>query len=52
MPYDLGGVTRGLVPELQRADAFRIRYDAVTLRGLLRLPRPANRYAAPAEGAR
>jgi len=52
VPYDLGGVTRGLVPELQRADAFRIRYDAVTLRGLLRLPRPANRYAAPAEGAR
>jgi alkanesulfonate monooxygenase SsuD/methylene tetrahydromethanopterin reductase-like flavin-dependent oxidoreductase (luciferase family) len=46
LPYDLGQITRRLVPELQRRDAFRTRYEADTLRGLLGLPRPANRYAA------
>jgi alkanesulfonate monooxygenase SsuD/methylene tetrahydromethanopterin reductase-like flavin-dependent oxidoreductase (luciferase family) len=46
LPYDLTRITRGLVPELQRRGLFRDSYQADTLRGLLGLPRPANRYAA------
>ena len=46
VPHDLEQITRGLVPELQRRGAFRTAYEAATLRGLLGLPRPANRYAA------
>ncbi|MDO0924715.1 LLM class flavin-dependent oxidoreductase [Streptomyces sp. TG1A-8] len=46
--HDLPAITRGLVPELQRRDAFRRVYEADTLRGLLGLARPANRYAAAA----
>jgi alkanesulfonate monooxygenase SsuD/methylene tetrahydromethanopterin reductase-like flavin-dependent oxidoreductase (luciferase family) len=47
IPHDLTQITRGLVPELQRRGAFRTAYPdgAGTLRGLLGLPRPANRYA-------
>lgn len=45
LPVDLTRITRGLVPELQRRGAFRTAYEADTLRGLLGLPRPANRYA-------
>ncbi|MGW1255430.1 LLM class flavin-dependent oxidoreductase [Streptomyces sp. NPDC002513] len=45
--HDLPRITRGLVPELQRRGAFRTAYEAGTLRGLLGLARPANRYAAP-----
>ncbi|MFF7945555.1 LLM class flavin-dependent oxidoreductase [Streptomyces griseorubiginosus] len=44
--HDLPAITRGLVPELQRRNAFRTAYEADTLRGLLGLARPANRYAA------
>jgi alkanesulfonate monooxygenase SsuD/methylene tetrahydromethanopterin reductase-like flavin-dependent oxidoreductase (luciferase family) len=44
VPHDLEAITRGLVPELQRRGAFRTSYEASTLRGLLGLPRPANRY--------
>ncbi|MFD5575101.1 LLM class flavin-dependent oxidoreductase [Streptomyces cadmiisoli] len=44
--HDLPAITRGLVPELQRRGAFRRAYEADTLRRLLGLPRPANRYAA------
>ncbi|WP_329342120.1 LLM class flavin-dependent oxidoreductase [Streptomyces sp. NBC_00663] len=44
--HDLPAITRALVPELQRRDAFRRAYEADTLRGLLGLARPANRYAA------
>jgi alkanesulfonate monooxygenase SsuD/methylene tetrahydromethanopterin reductase-like flavin-dependent oxidoreductase (luciferase family) len=44
--HDLPRITRDLVPELQRRGAFRTRYEADTLRGLLGLTRPANRYAA------
>ncbi|GAA2242689.1 LLM class flavin-dependent oxidoreductase [Streptomyces amakusaensis] len=44
--HDLEGITRGLVPELRRRDAFRHAYEADTLRGLLGLARPANRYTA------
>ena len=44
--HDLPAITRGLVPELQRRGVFRTAYEADTLRGLLGLPRPANRYAA------
>lgn len=46
IPDDLEAITRGLVPELQQRGAFRREYEAPTLRGLLGLPRPANRYAA------
>ncbi|WP_236788911.1 LLM class flavin-dependent oxidoreductase [Amycolatopsis sp. GM8] len=46
LPHDLTAITRGLVPELQRRGAFRREYEANTLRGLLGLDRPANRYAA------
>ncbi|MEV4248041.1 LLM class flavin-dependent oxidoreductase [Streptosporangium canum] len=45
LPADLTAITRGLVPELQRRDAFRRAYGAATLRGHLGLPRPASRYA-------
>jgi alkanesulfonate monooxygenase SsuD/methylene tetrahydromethanopterin reductase-like flavin-dependent oxidoreductase (luciferase family) len=45
LPHDLRQVTTGLVPELQRRGLFRTTYEATTLRGLLGLPRPANRYA-------
>ncbi|GAA2648006.1 LLM class flavin-dependent oxidoreductase [Paractinoplanes durhamensis] len=48
LPDDLVAITRGLVPELRRRGAFRSEYEASTLRGLLGLARPANRY----EGAR
>ncbi|XVU29614.1 LLM class flavin-dependent oxidoreductase [Actinoplanes sp. CA-054009] len=44
LPYDLEAITRGLVPELRRRGAFRTEYEAPTLRGLLGLIRPANRY--------
>jgi alkanesulfonate monooxygenase SsuD/methylene tetrahydromethanopterin reductase-like flavin-dependent oxidoreductase (luciferase family) len=44
--HDLPAITRQLVPELQRRGVFRRAYEADTLRGLLGLPRPANRYAA------
>jgi alkanesulfonate monooxygenase SsuD/methylene tetrahydromethanopterin reductase-like flavin-dependent oxidoreductase (luciferase family) len=43
--HDLPLITGGLVPELQSRGAFRTAYEADTLRGLLGLPRPANRYA-------
>lgn len=45
LPHDLTTITSALVPELQRRGAFRESYEADTLRGLLRLPRPENRYA-------
>jgi len=43
--HDLPRIGRDLVPELQRRGRFRDTYDASTLRGLLGLARPANRYA-------
>jgi alkanesulfonate monooxygenase SsuD/methylene tetrahydromethanopterin reductase-like flavin-dependent oxidoreductase (luciferase family) len=46
IPHDLEAITRTLVPELQRRGVFRPAYEADTLRGLLGLSRPANRYAA------
>jgi len=45
---DLPAIARGLVPELQRRGAYRTSYPegwAGTLRGLLGMDRPANRYA-------
>jgi alkanesulfonate monooxygenase SsuD/methylene tetrahydromethanopterin reductase-like flavin-dependent oxidoreductase (luciferase family) len=45
IPHDLRQTTRGLVPELQRRGAFRNNYESSTLRGLLGLSRPVNRYA-------
>ncbi|MCX5384643.1 LLM class flavin-dependent oxidoreductase [Streptomyces sp. NBC_00083] len=44
--HDLEQITRHLVPELQRRAAFRHAYEASTLRGLLGLARPLNRYTA------
>jgi alkanesulfonate monooxygenase SsuD/methylene tetrahydromethanopterin reductase-like flavin-dependent oxidoreductase (luciferase family) len=50
LPHDLTQIVDGLVPELQRRGVFRTSYptdpQASTLRGLLGLARPANRYAA------
>lgn len=44
IPHDLQQITDVLVPELQHRGLFRESYEASTLRGLLGLPRPANRY--------
>ncbi|MDF6045854.1 LLM class flavin-dependent oxidoreductase [Streptomyces sp. JH14] len=44
--HDVPAISRSLVPELQRRDTFRRAYEADTLRGLLGLTRPTNRYAA------
>ncbi|GIH62842.1 LLM class flavin-dependent oxidoreductase [Microbispora siamensis] len=46
LPHDLAAITRGLVPALQNAGAFRTAYDTADLRGRLGLARPASRYAA------
>ncbi|MEU8273183.1 LLM class flavin-dependent oxidoreductase [Microbispora bryophytorum] len=46
LPHDLVAITRGLVPALQNAGAFRTAYDTVDLRGRLGLARPVSRYAA------
>ncbi|MFE9448117.1 LLM class flavin-dependent oxidoreductase [Streptomyces sp. NPDC006739] len=43
--HDLPRITQDLVPELQRRGRFRHAYEADTLRGLLGLARPANRYS-------
>jgi alkanesulfonate monooxygenase SsuD/methylene tetrahydromethanopterin reductase-like flavin-dependent oxidoreductase (luciferase family) len=45
LPQDLDAIVDGLVPELQRRAAFRMAYEAGTLRDRLGLERPANRYA-------
>ena len=45
VPADLKGIARGLTAALRRRGAFRHAYESATLRGLLGLPRPANRYA-------
>ena len=45
LPHDLVAITEGLVPELRRRGLFRTSYEADTLRGLLGLARPTNRYA-------
>jgi alkanesulfonate monooxygenase SsuD/methylene tetrahydromethanopterin reductase-like flavin-dependent oxidoreductase (luciferase family) len=46
IPHDLTQITRALVPELQRRSSFPHEYTSATLRGLLGLPRPVNRFAA------
>ncbi len=45
LPDDLHRITRELVPELQRRNAFRTAYTADTLRGHFGLARPSNRYS-------
>jgi alkanesulfonate monooxygenase SsuD/methylene tetrahydromethanopterin reductase-like flavin-dependent oxidoreductase (luciferase family) len=45
LPHDLVQITEGLVPELRRRGLFRTGYESSTLRGLLGLPHPTNRYA-------
>jgi alkanesulfonate monooxygenase SsuD/methylene tetrahydromethanopterin reductase-like flavin-dependent oxidoreductase (luciferase family) len=44
IPHDLTAIVDGLVPELRARGRFRTEYEASTLRGLLGLTRPANRY--------
>jgi len=51
LPDDLASITTALVPELQRRNLFCDHYEASTLRGLLGLTRPVNRYASTLEGA-
>jgi alkanesulfonate monooxygenase SsuD/methylene tetrahydromethanopterin reductase-like flavin-dependent oxidoreductase (luciferase family) len=51
LPRDLAAITVGLVPALRARGAFRRGYEAATTRGLLGLPRPANRFAAEREVA-
>jgi alkanesulfonate monooxygenase SsuD/methylene tetrahydromethanopterin reductase-like flavin-dependent oxidoreductase (luciferase family) len=51
LPHDLEGITRRVVPELQRRGIFRQRYEAASLRALLGLPRPVNRYVGASPGA-
>jgi alkanesulfonate monooxygenase SsuD/methylene tetrahydromethanopterin reductase-like flavin-dependent oxidoreductase (luciferase family) len=46
IPHDLTAIARGLAPELRSRGAFRREYEADTVRGLLGLGRPANRYVA------
>ena len=46
IPHDLVQITRALVPGLRQRRAFPDSYSAPTLRGLLGLQRPANRYAS------
>ncbi|WP_410813980.1 LLM class flavin-dependent oxidoreductase [Micromonospora sp. 067-2] len=48
LPDDLTAITRALVPALRDRGLFRADYPGGTLRDLLGLPRPANRYAAAA----
>lgn len=45
IPHDLLGITRELVPELQRRGLYRREYDETTLRGLLGMRRTVSRYA-------
>ena len=45
LAHDLPRITCDLVPALQRRGAFRTSYEADTLRGLLGMTRPADRYA-------
>jgi alkanesulfonate monooxygenase SsuD/methylene tetrahydromethanopterin reductase-like flavin-dependent oxidoreductase (luciferase family) len=45
LPHDLVKITECVVPDLRRRGLFRTAYEADTLRGLLGLSRPANRYA-------
>ncbi|MEU6059806.1 LLM class flavin-dependent oxidoreductase [Streptomyces sp. NPDC047097] len=51
LAHDLPRISRRLAPELRRRGRFREAYEAGTLRGLLGLDRPANRYAATATEA-
>jgi alkanesulfonate monooxygenase SsuD/methylene tetrahydromethanopterin reductase-like flavin-dependent oxidoreductase (luciferase family) len=46
IPHDLTQITDRLTAELRRREVYRREYESATLRGLLGLPRPANRYAA------
>lgn len=45
LPHDLYAITRELVPQLRRRNAFRDAYQETTLRARLGLARPANRYS-------
>jgi alkanesulfonate monooxygenase SsuD/methylene tetrahydromethanopterin reductase-like flavin-dependent oxidoreductase (luciferase family) len=51
IPHDLLAITGGLVPALQARGAFRRSYEAATLRGLLGLSLPPNRYAEGPTGS-
>jgi alkanesulfonate monooxygenase SsuD/methylene tetrahydromethanopterin reductase-like flavin-dependent oxidoreductase (luciferase family) len=45
LPHDLAQIVGGLVPELQRRGIFRSTYSGDTLRDMLGLARPVNRYS-------
>jgi FMN-dependent oxidoreductase (nitrilotriacetate monooxygenase family) len=49
LPQGLDDVVDRVVPELQRRGLFRREYEGATLRENLGLPRPENRFFAPAE---
>lgn len=51
LPLDLDLIVDSLVPELHARSLLRRRYEAATLRELLGLRRPENRYATTVEGA-
>src|SRR4029077_1422298 len=48
LPADLDAIVDGLVPELRARGLAARGYESDTLRGLLGLERPVNRYAPPA----
>lgn len=50
LPDDLHSITRGVVPELQRRNLFRNRYDDRSLRERFGLPRPLNRFTTGKAG--
>lgn len=49
LPHDLEDFVTLVVPELQKRGLLRTEYTALTLRGHLNLPVPANRYTAARE---
>ncbi|ACV80638.1 LLM class flavin-dependent oxidoreductase [Nakamurella multipartita] len=50
LPDDLDLIVEALTPELQARGRLRRNHEASTLRGLLGLPRPENRYATTRQG--
>ena len=51
LPEGLDDFVGAVVPELQRRGLFRKEYEGATLRDHLGLPRPANRFFAPASSS-
>jgi FMN-dependent oxidoreductase (nitrilotriacetate monooxygenase family) len=51
LPHELNTFVDEVIPELQRRGLFRTRYEGVTLRENLGLPRPPNRFAVTSAAA-